>query len=106
MIDQRKLYTEEFKKEAVKLVLEKGYPVSEVAKKLGVNETNVRRWINYVKTGVNRSHQKKSEQNIVVPKPDEIKALEKKIRQLTMENEILKKATAFFAIAYSDDTNL
>jgi transposase len=100
MADHRKNYTAEFKKEAVSLVLDKGYPVSEVAKNLDINETNIRRWIHEAQTGVKESHLKKSEQ-----KPDEIKVLEKKIRQLTMENEILKKATAFFAKAYSPDMN-
>jgi transposase len=100
MTDQRKQYTAEFKKEAVSLVLDKGYPVSEVAKNLGINETNIRRWINDIQTGEKQSHMKKTEQ-----KPEEIKILEKKIRQLTMENEILKKATAFFAKAYSPDMN-
>jgi transposase len=101
MTDERKNYTAEFKKEAVKLVIEKGYPVSEVAKNLGINETNIRRWINFSQTGIKRSHHKQDEQ-----KPDIIKLLEKKVRQLSMENEILKKATAFFAKEYSKDTSL
>lgn len=101
MAEERKIYTTEFKKEAIKLVQEKGYPVSEVAKNLKINETNIRRWITEAKTGIKVSHHKITEQ-----KPEEIKALEKKIRQLTMENEILKKATAFFAKECSKDTNL
>lgn len=92
MIKSRKMYTAEFRKEAVKLVLEKAYPVCEVARNLEVCETNIRRWIQIAQTGIKKSHIKKTEQ-----KPDEIKLLEKKIHQLTMENEILKKARAFFA---------
>ena len=91
MKDQRKNYTDAFKKEAIKLVLEKGYPVSEVARNLEICDTNIRGWIQLAQTGIRKSHIKKTEQ-----KPDEIKILEKKIHQLTMENEILKKARAFF----------
>lgn len=101
MTNERKAYTAEFKKEAVKLVTEKCYPVSEIAKNLKINETNIRRWIAEFKSGIKVSHQKKSEQ-----KPDEIKILERKIRQLTMENEILKKATAFFAKECNKDMSL
>lgn len=90
----RQHYTQEFKNDAVKLVLEQGYSANEVAKRLGVNQTNVSRWIREyhkqnepsVGGGANRSELEA-----------EVKRLRKENQRLQMEREILKKAAAFFA---------
>jgi transposase len=37
-------YTKEFKEEAVKLVVEQGYRISETVKSLGVNDSAIRKW--------------------------------------------------------------
>jgi transposase-like protein len=42
---QRRDYTDEFKNDAVKLVTEKGYSCTEVAQRLGVDHTNISRWV-------------------------------------------------------------
>lgn len=91
----RRLFTQEFKDEAVKLVIERGYSQLSAATSLGVNESNLRRWIKEYKTGKKESHQKKS--TVVVHENPEIQELLKKINRLEMEKEILKKAAAFFA---------
>ena len=41
----RREFSEEFKREAVALVLEQGYTVTKAAKALGIGETALRRWI-------------------------------------------------------------
>lgn len=41
----RQNYTKEFKDDAVKLVIEQGYNTSEVGRRLGINQTNVSRWV-------------------------------------------------------------
>jgi transposase len=90
----RQNYTKEFKKDAVNLVIEQGYNCSEVGRRLGVNQTNISRWV--------REHRRESD-----PAPDsgasrseleaENKRLRKENQRLQMEREILKKAAAFFA---------
>lgn len=90
----RQHYTQEFKNDAVKLVLEQGYSANEVARRLGVNQTNVSRWV--------REYHKKNEPSIDggatrSELEAEVKRLHKENQRLQMEREILKKATAFFA---------
>ena len=41
---KRRNYTEEFKRDAVALVTEQGYKVSEAARSLGIGDNLVRRW--------------------------------------------------------------
>lgn len=90
----RRVFTNEFKQETIKLVLEKGYSRSEAAISLGLSESNIRRWLQEYKTGIKESHQKKS---FVAHENPEVQELLKKISRLEMEKEILKKAAAFFA---------
>ena len=40
----RRKYTEDFKRDAVALVTEQGYKVSEAARSLGINDNLLRRW--------------------------------------------------------------
>lgn len=90
---KRRYYTQEFKDSAVKLVTEQGYSLSEAARNLGIDPTQLRRW-------------KKAEEEENTPDEtgktpavlrDELSQLKKENRRLKMEREILKKAAAFFA---------
>jgi hypothetical protein len=44
VIKTRRKYTQEFKEEAVKLITEQGYQITEAARNLGVNENMLGRW--------------------------------------------------------------
>jgi len=90
---QRREFTEEFKNDAVQLVTEQGYSCSEVARRLGVDHTNVSRWVRYHRDKLEKSNQPDSAQNLEA----EVKRLRKENQRLLMEREILKKAAAFFA---------
>ena len=90
----RAVYTKEFKSDAVKLVLEQGYSANEVAKRLGVNQTSVSRWV--------REYRQDNEPTVdsTATRSEleaEVKRLSKENQRLKMERDILKKATAFFA---------
>ena len=87
---QRKDFTDEFKNDAVKLVNEQGYTATEVGRRLGINHSNVSRWV--------REHRRRLENPKNTPDLEtEIKRLRKENKRLLMEREILKKAAAFFA---------
>ena len=91
---KRQIFTDEFKQDAVRLVLENGYSCREVARRLGVNTSNVTRWV--------RVHRDETEQRLDGgPTRSELEAenrrLLKENKRLQMEREILKKAAAFFA---------
>ena len=85
-------YSKEFKLQAAKLVTEQGYSCDQAAKQLGTTGWSVRNWIQaFQKTGDLPS---KAESQ---PKIDELRQLRNELKQLKMENEILKKAAAYFA---------
>ena len=91
---ERVKYTKEFKQDAVNLVTEQGYSANEVARRLGVGQSNVSRWVR----GFRRDQQDAAEGEI--PRKEleaEVKRLRKENQRLEMEREILKKAAAFFA---------
>ena len=85
-----KQYSQEFKAEAVALVLEQGYSVPEAAKSLGIAANMLYRW--------KELHEQRLEGNVLAEdERAELKRLRKEVKELRMEKEILKKASAFFA---------
>ena len=84
-----KRYSQEFKDEAVKLVLENGTAVRQAARELGISEFTLRDWIKKAQPNNNKPRE--------LTKDEEIRRLQAENRRLRMEREILKKATAFFA---------
>jgi len=96
MSSQRKVYTEEFKEEAVKLVLEKNQTATEIASHLGVALSTLNRWkSNYLKSNQNAKIAFPGKGNLS-PHELELKALQKEVHKLTRERDILKKAMAYF----------
>ncbi len=88
---KRKKYTDEFKEEAVKLVTEQQYKVTEAARNLDIHHSLLRRWIKGCSPGP------KSVSGEMVKLKAEVKQLKRDNEKLRMEREILKKAAAFFA---------
>lgn len=84
-------YSEEFKREAVKLLTEQGYSLAEAARSLGIDGPLLRTWRE--KLAPKESGDKamgKTEQ-------EELQRLREENRRLRMERDILKKAAVFFA---------
>ena len=90
---KRRVFSEEFKQDAVRLVVSENYTMAAAAKAVGVGEQSLRKW-----------HAR------LAPKPepcgenaslDELRVenqrLRRELRRAEMEREILKKATAYFA---------
>jgi transposase len=89
---RQKRYTEEFKLQAAKLIVEGGYTYSKASQQLGVSNWALRCWVNAF-----RAAGQLPPKGQVVPMAEELKALRKQLAQLRLENEILKKAAAYFA---------
>ncbi len=89
---KRRRFTKEFKEEAVKLVLEQGYPISEASRNLGIHANLLGRWKREYEDG-----EEGGSGNDSVIMRAELNRLRKENKRLKMEHEILKKAAAFFA---------
>ena len=86
-------YTDEFRREAVRQVTEKGHPVREVAERLGMSTYSLYGWIK--KYGAANGAQASRLAN----KDDEIRRLRGELKRVTEERNILRKAAAYFAKA-------
>jgi transposase len=89
--NERRRFTDDFKRDAVKLVIEQGYNTSEAGRRLGVSQSNISRWV--------RQYRQATENPSGTDRDLEAenKRLRKENQRLLMEREILKKAAAFFA---------
>ena len=89
-MSKRNTYSEEFKLEAARLVVEHGYSYGDAATRLGSTSWSIRAWVKKFKaTG------QLGKAGAVVG--EDLAALRKEMKQLRLENEILKKAAAYFA---------
>ncbi|MBP1760339.1 MAG: hypothetical protein H6Q63_1256 [Firmicutes bacterium] len=89
-----KRYSEEFKVEAVRMVLEGNKSQNQVASDLGLSGTTLSGWVCKYKANPERGI---AGSLSLTDAEIELKALKKKYRDLEEENEILKKAAAYFA---------
>ena len=90
---KRRAFTDEFRAGAVRLVLEGGKSLPQVARDLDLTESSLRTW-------VERARADKGEGKpgaLTTAEREELAALRKKVRNLEMERDFLKKAAAFFA---------
>ncbi len=90
---KRRSFTAEFKVEAVRLVLEEGKTVGQVARDLDLTETALRTWVERARA--DRGQGKAGA--LTTAEREELARLRKENRQLQMERDFLKKAAAFFA---------
>lgn len=90
---QRRSFTDEFKAEVVKRVLEGHRTAGQIARELDLTETAVRAWV--------KQHEidkgKGPGGALTSSEKEELARLRKENRELREDREILKKAAAFFA---------
>ena len=85
-----KRYTEEFKKEAIKQVTERGYSVADVAERLGTTTNSLYNWMKlYGEQSPRETNRLDDQAKIAQLKAD--------LRRVTEERDILKKAAKYFA---------
>lgn len=89
----RRKFTAEYKAEVVRLVRDGGKTVRQVSRDLDLTETAVRHWVSQAATDAGQG----STGALTTAERQELSLLRREVRQLRMEREILKKATAFFA---------
>ena len=92
---QRKQYTPAFKLEIAKLMVEQNYTLVQACEVAGAGSTAVKRWRQqYLAEQAGKPLPK---MRALTPDMQEIQQLKQRIKQLEMEKDILKKASAFFA---------
>ena len=87
-----KRYEKDFKLQAAKLVTEHGYSYTEAGRRLGVTDWSIRMWVKAF-----RESGELPSVDSPAPIAEDLKALREENAKLRMENDILKKATAYFA---------
>ena len=90
----RRQFDANFKLEVARMVKDQGLSVAEVCRSMDLGETAVRRWVQQYageldgQAGIGKP---------LIAEQQRIRQLEAENRQLRMDNDILKKASAFFA---------
>jgi transposase len=90
---KRRAFTPEFKAETVRLVVDGGKGIGEVARDLDLTESALRLWVRQAQ--VDRGRGKPGE--LTTAEREELQRLRREVKELRTEREILKKAAAFFA---------
>jgi transposase len=88
-------YPEQFRKDAVELVRSSGRSLREVGKELGVNHETLRNWVNAAKRA--EAGRPAGAEQVSADERDELRRLRKKVAELELEKEILRKAAQYFA---------
>jgi transposase len=89
----RRIFTREFKLAAVNKVVKLGLSCAEVARDLGVKDSLIYNWRKAFQADGTLEVKKADELSV----DSELQRLRAEVRQLKIDREILKKATAFFA---------
>ena len=92
MAGKYKRYTPEFRDEAAKMVVNSSRPIADVAREIGVSETTLGSWVRAY-----REAHTEEEPGLGLSERAKLRELERRNRELEMENAFLKKAAAYFA---------
>jgi transposase-like protein len=90
---KRRSFTDEFKADAVKLVLAGGRTIGQVAKDLDLTETALRAWVRQAEVDGGQG----APEALTTDERNELTRLRRENKQLRTEREILKAAATFFA---------
>lgn len=89
----KQAYTVEFKEQAVKRVVAEGQAIPATARELGLSDQTLRNWVKAAASG----QLKGADSKVVTPEAMELSRLRAEVARLKRENEIIKKAAAYFA---------
>ena len=87
----RRRFDDDFKAQAVRLVLDDGKSISSVARDLDLTESALRNWVEHARA--DRTH---GRTGLTTAEREELARLRKENRELRTDRDILKKAAAFF----------
>ncbi len=91
---KRKVFSKEFKLEAVRLLEDSGRPAAQVARELGIRRNQLYKWQAELRSRGARAFPGRGQHPDTA---DEITRLKRELERVKEERDILKKAMAFFA---------
>ena len=94
MAKTRRTFTPEFKADAVRRIAEQGKSLAEVARELDLGESMLRAWKQATAKNGDRAFPGKGNPPAI---EEELRRLRAENKRLTMQRDVLKTATAFFA---------
>ncbi len=97
----RRNFSAEFRLEAAQLVVDQGRSVREAAEAVGVGHSTMDKWVRQLR----QERQGKSPKSApMTPEQVRIRALEKELKRLKEDNDILKKASALLMSGRLNDS--
>lgn len=90
----KRVHSKEFKREAVRLVTEQGLSKTQVARDLGLHLNSVRTWVKQHEADGEHAFPGKGRMK---PADAELGRLQRELKRVTAERDILKKALGYFA---------
>lgn len=97
MTEERRVFTKEFKEQAVLLTQTSSKKVSEIAQDLGIRESTLWRWKKELRESGTRSFPGQGNRQPGTDLEEEVRRLKEELLTVTMERDILKKAVAIFS---------
>ena len=91
---EKKVYTKEFKVGAARMVVDEKMRNSQVVKDLGISTSALSKWVKHYRKHGSGAFPGKG---LLAPVDQEKRDLERQVRRLTMERDLLKKTIVFFA---------
>ena len=88
----RRKFSDEFKEQAARLVLDEGQTLAQVARELDLVPTALRQWVEQA-----RAERTQGKSGLMKEEREELGRLRQRVRVLEEERDVLKKAAAFFA---------
>lgn len=92
MAEKYRKFSPEFRDEAARMVIDSSRSIAEVAREIGVSETTLGNWVRAY-----REAHAGDEPDLQLSERARLRELERRTRELEMENAFLKKAAAYFA---------
>jgi transposase len=94
----RRIYTDEQKAEAVRIVTQSGKAIHKVAQEMGLTESALRNWVKQAQINQQPDPQGK----LTTAERKELNELRRELKRVQMERDFLKKVSTFFAKENSD----
>ena len=94
MSNRRRKFDKEFKQKSVDVVIRDGLPQTKVSRRLGLGDGIIGKWVAAEKTHGTNAFLGKGK---LKPEDEEMRRLEKLVRDQQLEIEFLKKTASYFA---------